>query len=433
MYINGVVEQEVKSSDEAYNLFFLGQKRKRMAHTILNSESSRSHSIFNIRVVQLEQLAHNSNGQAVIPEGNVLRVGRLSLVDLAGSERTNRTNNTGVRLKEASSINNSLMSLRNCIDILRDNQINGTNRLVPYRDTKLTHLFKNYFEGEGSVRIIVCLNPSIQDLEENLQVLKFAETTQEVKVAASETRFTPYRKIQKTPRMAATPVNSKRDVQVTSSAPLVFGPKLVINKFNLEDAHSCGEELIRITKILKARREKGFRFNEEVKQKEVQFRKRLHELNQESISFKPEIRTLKSLLKREQLKSQNLETKIVDLETCNDNLAVKQEELQGVVKSLRNIIDEKDMKLNQNLMEREKTKQHLVQQSVKMNQELDAKLRRQREQMEAAMLAKECKIRKMKQILDSDVSVVPLQSESMPDGMETGTQTLLYEPEASQV
>ena len=31
---------------------FLGQKRRKVAHTALNAESSRSHSIFNIRLVQ---------------------------------------------------------------------------------------------------------------------------------------------------------------------------------------------------------------------------------------------------------------------------------------------------------------------------------------------------------------------------------------------
>lgn len=123
MYVNGAVEVEVKSAREAFDLFHLGQKRKRMAHTILNSESSRSHSIFNIRIVQLEQFARNGQGEPMIPDRNLLIVGQLSLVDLAGSERCSRTHNTGLRLKEASSINNSLMSLRNCLEILRENQV----------------------------------------------------------------------------------------------------------------------------------------------------------------------------------------------------------------------------------------------------------------------------------------------------------------------
>lgn len=40
--------------------------------------------------------------------------------------------------------------------------------MVPYRDSKVTHLFKNYFDGEGKVRMIVCVNPKAEDYEETL-------------------------------------------------------------------------------------------------------------------------------------------------------------------------------------------------------------------------------------------------------------------------
>ena len=63
---------------------------------------------------------------------NRVIVSQLSLVDLAGSERTNRTKNSGDRLKEAGQINQSLMVLRQCIDILRENQKQGTNKVMYY-------------------------------------------------------------------------------------------------------------------------------------------------------------------------------------------------------------------------------------------------------------------------------------------------------------
>ncbi|PIO36091.1 hypothetical protein AB205_0023600, partial [Aquarana catesbeiana] len=116
-------------------------------------------------------------------EKEQVTVSQLSLVDLAGSERTNRTKAEGNRLREAGNINQSLMTLRTCIEILRENQMCGTNKMVPYRDSKLTHLFKNYFDGEGKVRMIVCVNPKADDHEESLQVMRFAEMTQEVEIA----------------------------------------------------------------------------------------------------------------------------------------------------------------------------------------------------------------------------------------------------------
>lgn len=40
--------------------------------------------------------------------------------------------------------------------------------MVPYRDSKVTHLFKNYFDGEGKVRMIVCVNPKADDYDETM-------------------------------------------------------------------------------------------------------------------------------------------------------------------------------------------------------------------------------------------------------------------------
>ncbi|NWV81498.1 KIF23 protein, partial [Dasyornis broadbenti] len=180
MYVPGCTEVEVKSTEEAFEVFWRGQKKRRIAHTQLNRESSRSHSVF---IVKLAQAPLDADGDKVLQEKEQIVLSQLSLVDLAGSERTHRTRAEGSRLREAGNINQSLMTLRTCIEILRENQLYGLNKMVPYRDSKLTHLFKNYFDGEGKVRMIVCVNPTAEDYEESLQVLRFAEMTQEVEVA----------------------------------------------------------------------------------------------------------------------------------------------------------------------------------------------------------------------------------------------------------
>ncbi|XP_051692590.1 kinesin-like protein KIF23 isoform X8 [Oryctolagus cuniculus] len=180
MYVAGCTEVEVKSTEEAFEVFWRGQKKRRIANTHLNRESSRSHSVFNIKLVQAPL---DADGDNVLQEKEQIIISQLSLVDLAGSERTNRTKAEGNRLREAGNINQSLMTLRTCMEVLRENQMYGTNKMVPYRDSKLTHLFKNYFDGEGKVRMIVCVNPKAEDYEESLQVMRFAEVTQEVEVA----------------------------------------------------------------------------------------------------------------------------------------------------------------------------------------------------------------------------------------------------------
>jgi len=38
--------------------------------------------------------------------------------------------------------------------------------MVPYRESKLTSFFKSYFDGEGRIRMILCVNPTVDGHEE---------------------------------------------------------------------------------------------------------------------------------------------------------------------------------------------------------------------------------------------------------------------------
>ncbi|XP_038562349.1 kinesin-like protein KIF23 isoform X2 [Micropterus salmoides] len=195
MYVAGCMEVEVKSAEEAFQVFWRGQKKRKVANTRLNRESSRSHSVL---IIKLAQAPLDADGNNILQDKSQVTVSQLCLVDLAGSERTGRTGAEGTRIREAGNINQSLLNLRTCIEILRENQMCGTNRMVPYRDSKVTHLFKNYFDGEGKVRMVVCVNPKADDYEETLLVMRFAEMTQEVEVARPVDRpicgFTPGRR-----------------------------------------------------------------------------------------------------------------------------------------------------------------------------------------------------------------------------------------------
>ncbi|XP_027859361.1 kinesin-like protein KIF23 isoform X5 [Xiphophorus couchianus] len=195
MYVAGCMEVEVKSAEEAFQVFWRGQKKRKVANTRLNRESSRSHSVF---IIKLAQAPLDAEGDNILQDKNQVSVSQLCLVDLAGSERTGRTGAEGTRIREAGNINQSLLNLRTCLEILRENQMYGTNKMVPYRDSKVSHLFKNYFDGEGKVRMVVCVNPKTDDYEETLLVMRFAEMTQEVEVVRPVDRpicgFTPGRR-----------------------------------------------------------------------------------------------------------------------------------------------------------------------------------------------------------------------------------------------
>ena len=78
-----------------------GQINRSVFSTLLNRTSSRSHSIFTIKLVRIPHtIAHHDVGGAI----KHAHVTRLCVVDLAGSERTRHTGTTGDRLKEAGNI-----------------------------------------------------------------------------------------------------------------------------------------------------------------------------------------------------------------------------------------------------------------------------------------------------------------------------------------
>ncbi|XP_057661130.1 kinesin-like protein KIF23 [Diorhabda carinulata] len=416
MYVNGVTELEVKSAQETFELFLIGQKRKKMAYTNLNAESSRSHSVFNIRIAQLEKISTDDNRRTVVPEKNLLTVSQLSLVDLAGSERSSRTQNTGARLKEASCINNSLMNLRTCLEILRENQRLKGNKVVPYRDSRLTYLFKNYFEGDGSVQMIVCVNPSVNDLEENIHVMKFAEMTQDVKIIKSDPKPTAISTTKKgISKRVATPA------KIQKATLFSVLPKIPIFKFDFTDAEECGNLIDNVIRILKHSRSKSKELDSDITKKNLELRKRLVNVDNKKVLNKAEIRNLNQIINRQQVKNNNLETKVSRLETEVCSLVDKNKELQGVIRSLHNTINEKDLKLNQNVLEKERTKQKIALASEKMSQELDAKLKKQREHLNAAMLAKEIQLKKVREALETDIIINPVEMniENIPPSIQT--------------
>ena len=55
--------------------------------------------------------------------------------------------------------------------MLRENQKTVGAKSVPYRDSKVAHLFRNYFEGDGKVKMVVCINPRNRDYGENLNAM----------------------------------------------------------------------------------------------------------------------------------------------------------------------------------------------------------------------------------------------------------------------
>ncbi|XP_012620814.1 kinesin-like protein KIF20B isoform X2 [Microcebus murinus] len=161
---------QVFDSKEAYRLLKLGIKNQSIAFTKLNNASSRSHSIFTIRILQIEDSEMS----------RVLRVSELSLCDLAGSERSMKTQNEGERLRETGNINTSLLTLGKCINVLKNSEKSKFQQHVPFRESKLTHYFQSFFNGKGKICMIVNISQCCFAYDETLNVLKFSAIAQKV-------------------------------------------------------------------------------------------------------------------------------------------------------------------------------------------------------------------------------------------------------------
>lgn len=121
-----------------------------------------------------------SSPSAENQEENV-KLSQLHLIDLAGSE-SSKTETTGLRRKEGSYINKSLLTLGTVISKLTD----GKATHIPYRDSKLTRLLQSSLSGHGRVSLICTVTPASSNSEETHNTLKFAHRSKHVEIKASQ-------------------------------------------------------------------------------------------------------------------------------------------------------------------------------------------------------------------------------------------------------
>ncbi|KAK7480414.1 hypothetical protein BaRGS_00028333 [Batillaria attramentaria] len=168
VYVSGLSMHPVHNVTECERVMERGWKNRAVGATLMNADSSRSHSIFTI---YMEMITTDEEGEEHI------RVGKLNLVDLAGSERQAKTGATGDRLKEATKINLSLSALGNVISALVD----GKSKHIPYRDSKLTRLLQDSLGGNTKTMMVACLSPADNNYEETLSTLRYANRAKNIK------------------------------------------------------------------------------------------------------------------------------------------------------------------------------------------------------------------------------------------------------------
>ncbi|XP_045585184.2 kinesin-like protein KIF23 isoform X1 [Procambarus clarkii] len=361
MYVHACTELEVKTPEDALEILYKGEKRRKIAYTTLNCESSRSHSIFTIRVVQAPL---DAQGEDVVTDKSSIIVSQLSLVDLAGSERNVRTKAVGDRIKEAGNINNSLMNLRACIEVLRENQMTGGSKKVPYRDSKLTHYFKNYFDGEGKVNMIVCVNPKAEDYDETLPVMKFAELASAVQIQRvahpmrHDLGLPPGRRranqlFKEVRRRLETEGENVRNLEIDLTPIYTLAPEWPAVTVTPEMRE---EMMTKLKACLVKRINSRDRLKSDAQDKILKVRSRLMETEKENIIMKKEIGSLRALYSDAMTKLRNLETMLLNAESANESLQRKFEDFNQLVDECNAAREELDMAKAQGQIDKQRMK-----------------------------------------------------------------------------
>ncbi|XP_026815312.1 osmotic avoidance abnormal protein 3 isoform X2 [Rhopalosiphum maidis] len=169
VYVHELSHHAVHDVIECQKLMEQGWRNRATGATMMNADSSRSHSIFTISVEMM------STSQDV-DEIKSIKRGKLSLVDLAGSERQAKTGASGDRLREATKINLSLSALGNVISALVD----GKAKHIPYRDSKLTRLLQDSLGGNTKTLMVACLSPADNNYDETLSTLRYANRAKNI-------------------------------------------------------------------------------------------------------------------------------------------------------------------------------------------------------------------------------------------------------------
>ena len=173
--LQGVKELYVENVDNFFDILYKGNQKRTTGKTNVNETSSRSHALLKINIENKDKEGPNASN---------ITCGRFILVDLAGSEKNNsvlnnnnelNNNKNALRQQEGAKINQSLLNLGICINALA-----SKSKFIPWRNSKLTHILKDYIGGNAKVVMISTISPSLFCVDETLNTLNYSNRAKNI-------------------------------------------------------------------------------------------------------------------------------------------------------------------------------------------------------------------------------------------------------------
>ncbi|KAJ1428507.1 P-loop containing nucleoside triphosphate hydrolase protein [Ochromonadaceae sp. CCMP2298] len=140
------LHRPVSSALDVFKLYSRGQRVRSSRVTDTGHVSSRSHTVLVLHVESREA------------ERVGVRVSKLTFVEMAGAERLEHSG-VGFKQVESRHINLSLNAFGNVLRVLSENAgAKGAPQLVPYNESKLTHLLKESLGGNSRTVLITTVH-----------------------------------------------------------------------------------------------------------------------------------------------------------------------------------------------------------------------------------------------------------------------------------
>lgn len=180
VYLEGMTKVRVHSFAELMTLFDISLANRTVFATKMNSNSSRSHFLFDLELECLNL------------ETNTITKSQLIILDLAGSEKIKKSHTEGKSFGETKNINLSLTELGLVIKQLSEKtsphsslkktkNINSKNDFINFRNSILTRIIKNSLGKNSFTSIIINISSELLNEAETLSSLRFGKRAKMIK------------------------------------------------------------------------------------------------------------------------------------------------------------------------------------------------------------------------------------------------------------